>query len=82
MTLSGATTLSQSGYGSDYNKGVLRTPPNLRIPSIITGAWPSDCLESYTGHSLRKYYLSTEMQLVYSSVQADWDIGGSKFQRR
>ena len=41
--LSGATTPSQSGPGSDGNKGV------LRIPQIycITGASPSDCLVSW-----------------------------------
>ena len=43
MTLSGATTLSQSGPGSTGNEGVLHIPQS----SIITGALPSDCLMSY-----------------------------------
>ena len=42
-TLSGATTLGQSGPGSDGNKGVLRIPQS----SSITGASLSDCLVSY-----------------------------------
>ena len=46
-TLSGATTQSQSGVGSDEN-GVLRIPQS----SSITGTSPSDCLASYPGQSL------------------------------
>ena len=42
-TLSAATTPSQSGPGSDGNKGVLCIPQG----SSITGTSPSDCLESY-----------------------------------
>ena len=48
QTLSGASTLSQSGPGSDGSEGVLRIPQS----SNITGAPPSDCLVSYPGHSL------------------------------
>ena len=47
-TLSGVTTPSQSGPVSDGHKGVLHIPQS----SNITGASPSDCLVSYTGHSL------------------------------
>ena len=47
MTLSGATTPSQSEPGSDGNEGVLRIPHSSRI----TGASPSDCLVSYLGHA-------------------------------
>ena len=47
-TLSGATTPGQSGPGSDDNEGVLCIPQS----SSITGIWPSECLPSYTGHSL------------------------------
>ena len=47
-TLSGTTTPGQSGPGSDDNEEGLRILPN----SSITGASPSDCLKSYTGHSL------------------------------
>ena len=39
---------SQDGPGSDGNEGVLYFPQS----SSITGATPSDCLMSYTGHSL------------------------------
>ena len=48
LVLSGATTLSQSGPGSDDNEGVIRIPQS----SSITGISPSDCLVSYPGHSL------------------------------
>ena len=44
-TLSGATTLGQSGPVSDGNEGVL----HITQSSSITGASPSDCLMSYTG---------------------------------
>ena len=47
-TLSGATTSSQSGAGSDGNEGALCTPES----SSITGDSPSDYLVSYLGHSL------------------------------
>ena len=46
--LSGATTPSQSGLGSDGNEGVLHIPQSFSI----TGTSPSDCLVSYPGHSL------------------------------
>ena len=42
-SLSGATTPSQSGPGSDGNEGVLRIPQS----SSIAGTSPSDCLASY-----------------------------------
>ena len=38
MTLSGATTLGQSGPGSDGNEGLLSIPQG----SCITGVWPSN----------------------------------------
>ena len=47
-TLSGATTLGQSGPGSNGNEGVLR----ISQSSSITGTSPSDCLVSYTRHLL------------------------------
>ena len=59
--LSGATTLGQSGPGSNGNEGVLCIPHS---PSI-TGTSLSDCLVSYIGHTL---------QSVYSTAQADWAI--------
>ena len=45
-TLSGATTLDQSGPESNGNEGVLHIPQSSRI----SGAWPSDCL--LPGHLL------------------------------
>ena len=68
MTLSVAITLSQSGPGINGNKGVLHIPQS----SSITGTSPSDYLVSYLRHSLGKSYPSAEVQLVYSTAQADW----------
>ena len=67
--VSGATTPSQSGPGSDGNEGVLHIPQS----SNITGISPSDCLVSYQdtrwgGGS----YPSAEKQSVYSTAPADW----------
>ena len=47
-TLSGATTLGQSGPASDGNEGVHCIPQS----SSITGTLPSDYLVSYLGRSL------------------------------
>ena len=67
-TLSGATTLGQSGPGSDYNEGVLHSPQN----SSITGTSPSDCFViSKTLVGRVRAYSSAEMQLVYSTALAD-----------
>ncbi len=54
MTLSGATTPSQSKLGNDGSEGALRIPQS----SSITGTPPSDCLVSYPGHSLGESYPS------------------------
>ena len=70
-TLSGVTNPSQSGPGSDGNEVVLRIP----LSSSITGASPSDCLVSYPGHSLGKFYSSAEVQSVYSTAFANWGFG-------
>ena len=67
-TLSGATTQSQSGPGSDGSKEVLRIPQS----SSITGTSSSDCLVSYPGHLFGESYPSAELQSVYSAVPADW----------
>ena len=66
--LSGTTTLSQSGHGSDGNKGILGIPQS----SSITRASPSDCLVTYPGHMLEESYPSAEMQSVYSVAPANW----------
>ena len=47
-TLSDATTLGQSGPGSNGNEEVLHIPQS----SSITRTSPSDCIVSYPGHSL------------------------------
>ena len=47
MTLSGVTTPSQSGPGSNGNEGLLL----ILQSSSITGALPSDRLMSYPEHS-------------------------------
>ena len=68
MTQSCATTPGQNGPGSDGIEGVLHIPQS----SNITGASPSNGLISYLGHTLGKFYFSTEMQSVYSVAPADW----------
>ena len=62
-TLSSATTLSQSGPGSDGNEGKLHIPQS----SSITGTSPSDCLVSYPRQSSGEV-LPLEMQSVYSTA--------------
>ena len=57
-TLSGATNLGQNGSESDGNKEVLHIPQS----SSITGTLPSDCLVSYSRHSLGQSYPSAETQ--------------------
>ena len=66
-TQSGATTPGLSGPGSDVNIEVLRIPQSFCIREVS----PSDCLMSYTGHSLGESYAFAEMQLVYSTALAD-----------
>ena len=72
--LSGATTPGQNGPGSNGNEEVLR----IRQSSSIIGTSASDCLVSYTRHSLEKSYLTTEMQSVYSKAPEDWEIVRNK----
>ena len=54
--LLGATTTGTGGPGSTVSEGMLRIPEKFSI----TGASPSDCLVSYTGHSLGKSYPSAK----------------------
>ena len=68
MTLLGDTTMDQSELGSNGNEGVLFIPQS----SSATRASPTDCLVSYSMHSLGESYLIAEMQSVYSAVTADW----------
>ena len=67
-TLSGDTTPGQSGPGSDGNKEVLHIPQSFSI----SGASPSNCLVSYSGHFLGESYPSAGMLSVYSAAPADW----------
>ena len=69
-TLSGATTLGQSGPGSDGNEEVLC----ISQCSSITGSSPSDCQLSYPGHLFEGSYPSAEMQFVYSAAPDDWAV--------
>ena len=68
-TLSGATTLGQSGPGSDGNEGISRIPQS----SSITGTSLSDCLVWNPGHSLEVgSYPSAEKQSVYYTAPVNW----------
>ena len=66
-TLSGATIPSQSGTGSDGNKGVIRIPQS----SSYTGGSSSDFLVSYPGHSLGESYPFSVKQSAYSIAPTD-----------
>ena len=65
-TLSVATTPSEPG--SNGNKGAFRIPESSRI----TGATPSDCFVSHSGHLVGDSYSFGEMQFVYSTPPVDW----------
>ena len=73
--LSDATTLGQSGPGSDGNKGVLSIPQR----TSITRARPSNCLASYLWQLLGEPYASVGMQSVYSITTAEWVRGIKKY---
>ena len=75
-TLSGATTLGQSGPGSDGNEGVLHFPQI----SSISGTSPSDCLVSYTGHSWGVLRLC-RVGVFCSPSRPDKRILGNRFVR-
>ena len=66
-TLSGATTPGLIGPGSYGNDGVF----GILQSTSITGASPSDCLISFSGHSLGESYLSAEILLAFSTASAD-----------
>ena len=69
MTLSGATTLDESEFGSNGNEGILCIPQNSKI-----GASPSNCLEPYPGHLLWQSYPSAARQPVCYAAPANWAI--------
>ena len=66
-TQSDSTTPGQSGPWGEGNKEILCISQH----SSITGASPSDCLDSYLGHSLGDSYSSVEMQFVYSAASTN-----------
>ena len=55
-TLSGVTTPSKNGPGSNGNEEVLYIPQDSK-----TGASPSDCLMSYPGYLLEGFYPTAEV---------------------
>ena len=71
-TLSGATSLGQSGPESDGSEEVLCNSQS----SSITRALPSDCFVPYPGNSLfvGGGYPFAEMQSVYSTAPSDWTL--------
>ena len=64
-TLSGDTTVVQSGPGSNGNEGVLYIPQSSRARVL-----PSDCLMSYLFGEVS--YPFAQMQSVCSKAPADW----------
>ena len=60
----------QSEAGSNGNERALRIPQS----SGITGTSPSDCIVSYTGHSMEESYPFAENHSVYSTAPADWRL--------
>ena len=67
-TLTGTTTLGQSGLGSNGNEEVLHISQSSK-----TGASPSDGLISYPGHLLGWVsYSSAKMQSAYSTTSNNW----------
>ena len=62
-TLSGATTPSQNGPGSDGNGGSLCIPQSSSIRCSLV---------SYPGHSLGRSASLTDKQSVYSTAPVDW----------
>ena len=59
-TLSEATTLGQSGPGSNDNEGVLHIPQS----SSNTGTSPSNCSVSYPGHLRGSYHSAKVHQYI------------------
>ena len=70
MALSGATTPSQRGPGSNGNEGVLCIPQS---PSI-TGTSQSDLVSYRDTHWGCVSYPSADVQSVYSPALSDWTI--------
>ena len=66
-TLSGAATSDQSGPENNGDEGVLHIPQIHNIPR----ASQSDGIVSYEGQTLEEFYLSPEMESVYSIATTD-----------
>ena len=66
-TLSGVTFPVQSEPESNSNEEEHYIPPRSKTVSS-----PSGCLLSYPGKSCGVSYPSADIQLVYSTAQADW----------
>ena len=64
-TLAGSTTHCQSGARSNGNEGVLCISESSSISEVS----PSDCLESYAGHSSGEFEHSAEMQSAYFRIR-------------
>ena len=67
-TQSSATTLGQSGPGSNGNKGVLHIPPKLQHYWNLT----IRLFNVIPRQLLGRFYPSAEKQSVYSTAPADW----------
>ena len=67
-TLPGATNLGQSGPGNNGNKRVLRKAPALLDHLHVYWHMFSIISRIFVG----EYYLSAEMQSVYSTTPVDW----------
>ena len=77
-TLSGATTLGQSGPGSDDNEGLHCIPQS----SSITGTSRSGYLVSYPGHLLGEFYPFAEKQSVYSAAHLTGQASAKVFTQK
>ena len=64
-------TLALSPFNHYYQFYFKQTTTMGQSGPGSNGNSSSDCLVSYPGHSLRKSYLSAEMQLIYSAALAD-----------
>ena len=69
---SGATTLGQSGPGSNGNEGVLHISPNLQGWSVAI-RWFNDISRPLVGQEVS--YPLAEMQSVHFPVSTDWGVG-------
>ena len=69
-SLTGTTTLCQSGTGSNGNDGVLYIPQSSRTGAHIQMQFKI----IFRTLVARKSYPSTEMESVYSKAPTDWSL--------